>query len=322
MNVKIEKINKMKRLNRITTLFVAMLSMYFLTSCGDNESWAPGPQPAANNPGVYFDKDIPTIIEMEADQQGKLIDNTVTLRMGRDESKSGEALQVPIKVRYNDANLTIGQTATFEAGASTTELKISIGDFKFKEQYYFSIEVDENYSNPYKVYAKGENGGSTRLEANIEVVCLLGTATFTPVDYSSSTPPQFVPFEQKIYDNKDSTYTIKNFLYNNAGYKFSFAIDNDKNIRPLKSSGYHSDSDQRWYFYSENKNDESVQIPCYIPGTNPNDYVTYIYFYTPENTSRYTAFWMDLSTKTGRMMGFARYSVSSLGRIAFDFTWE
>lgn len=314
--------DKMKKISRITTYFIAMFAMIIPISCNDGNDWEPGPKPATNNPGVYFNKDIPNVIEMDADKQGVLLKEFITLQMGRDESKTSAALQVPIKIRFAESNLTIAETATFEAGASTAELKIGIGNFEIGKQYYFSVEVDENYSNPYKVYADGENGGSTRIDANIEVVCALGTATFTPTDYSSATPPQLIPFKHKIYDNRDGSYTIKNFLYNNAGYNFNFTIDDDKNIRPLESNGYHSTSDNRWYFYSENSDASTARIPCYLPGANPNDYVTYIYFYTAENTASYQAFWMDLSSKTGRMMGYARYSVSTLGRIAFNFSWE
>lgn len=312
----------MKNKNRITVYLTVMLAMITVISCDESDSWKPGPQPAPNNPGVYFDRNIPRVIEMEANQQGVLVNEFVTVTLGRDESKTSPALQVPVRIRYADPNLKIAEAVTFEAGASTAELKISVGEFEFSKQYTFSVEIDENYSNPYKAYSEGESGGSTRLDAKIEVVSVLGTATFTPTDYSGSNVPQFIPFEHIIYDNLDGSYTIKNFLYNNAGYNFSFKIDEENNIRPLSTNGYHSSDENRWYFYSENSDASSARIPCYIPGANPNDYVTYIYFYTAENSSSYTAFWMDLSTKTGRMMGYSRYAVSSSGRIAFNITWE
>jgi hypothetical protein len=299
-----------------------MSAMIMAVSCDDNNDWKAGPQPAANNPGVYFDKSASRVIEMEANQQGVLKNESVSIPVKRDESKASSALQVPVKVRYADANLTVTETVSFEAGSSSSTLKVAVGEFEFSKQYAFSVEIDENYSNPYKAYGDGESGGSTRLDAKIEVVCLLGTATFTPTDYSGSNQPRFIPFEHNIYDNLDGTYTIKNFLYNNAGYNFSFSIDEEKNIRPLTSNGYHSADENRWYFYSEDSDASSARIPCYIPGADPDDYVTYIYFYTAENSSSYTAFWMDLSTKTGRMMGYSRYNVSSSGRIAFNFTWE
>lgn len=312
----------MKNITAITAYLLAMCAMITVISCDDSDKWEPGPQPAPNNPGVYFDKSTPKVIELESNQQGVLINEYAVVKLGRDESKTASALHVPIKIRYADPNLTVAETAVFETGSSTAELRINVGKFEFKEQYSFSIEIDENYSNPYKVYDDDEKGGSSRLDAKIEVVSVVGRATFTPTDYSGSRKPEFIPFEHNIYDNRDGSYTIKNFLYNNSGYNFTFSLDEENNIKPLASNGYHATDEDRWYFYSENSSASSARIPCYIPGANPDDYVTYIYFYTAENSSSYTAFWLDLSTKTGRMMGYSRYSISSSGRIAFNISWE
>ncbi|RNC66810.1 hypothetical protein [Proteiniphilum sp. X52] len=312
----------MKNIIAITAYLSVICAIITVISCDDSDKWKSGPQPAADNPGVYFDKDIPKVIELEANQQGVLIQEFVAIKLGRDESKAGPALRVPVRIRHADPNLTVAETAVFEAGSATAELTIHVGKFEFKEQYAFSIEIDENYSNPYKVYGNDEKGGSTRLDAKIEVVSLVGEATFTPTDYSGSRKPEFTPFKHNIYDNRDGSYTIKNFLYNNSGYDLTFSIDEENNIRPSISNGYHDTDENRWYFYSENSSASSARIPCYIPGANPDDYVTYIYFYTADNPSSYTAFWLDLSTKTGRMMGYSRYSISSSGRIAFNISWE
>lgn len=312
----------MNKIYKIMACFVAMLTMIAVTSCEDSDNWEPGPQPAANNSGVYFDRKTPAVIEVEANQQGVLKKDHFTIKVGRDESKSTSALQVPITIHYAESNLTVSKTVDFEAGATTALLKIVIGEFEFSKKYGFSIEIDANYANPYLSYEGMANGGSSRLDAKVEVVSVLGTATFTMADNSGSNIPKFYPFEHNIYDNQDGTYSIKNFLFNNAGYDFDFSIDEDNSIRPLENCGFHSTGDYRWYFYSANVDASANRIPCYIPGANPDDYVTYIYFYTADNPSSYTAFWLDLSTKTGRMMGYSRYSVSSSGRIAFNISWE
>ena len=313
----------MNNIYKIMACFVAMLTMITITtSCDDNNSWEPGPQPAANNPGVYFDRKTPAVIEVEANQEGNLLKDYFTVKLGRDELKATSALQVPITIHFAESNLTVSKTVEFEAGASTALLKIVIGEFEFSTKYAFSIEIDANYANPYLSYEDMKTGGSTRLDAKVEVVSVVATATFTMADNSGSRKPEFYPFEHNIYDNQDGTYSIKNFLYNNAGYNFDFSIDEDNSIRPLEECGFHSTDDNRWYFYSANADASANRIPCYIPGANPDDYVTYIYFYTADNPSSYTDFWLDLSTKTGRMMGYSRYSVSSSGRIAFNISWE
>lgn len=312
----------MNKIYKIMACLVAMLTMIAVISCEDNDSWEPGPQPAANNSGVYFDQITPAVIEVEANQQGVLKKDHFTIKLGRDESKATSALKVPITINYAESNLTVSKTVDFEAGEATALLKINIGEFEFSKQYALSIEIDENFAHPYISYEDMANGGSTRLDTKVEVVSVLGTATFTMADNSGSNIPEFYPFEHVIYDNQNGTYSIKNFLYNNAGYNFDFSIDEDNSIRPLEECGFHSTDDNRWYFYSANADASANRIPCYIPGANPDDYVTYIYFYTADNPSSYTDFWLDLSTKTGRMMGYSRYSVSSSGRIAFNISWE
>jgi|GEM_PF-2409925 len=307
-------------MNKIT-IFLTLWVFIISVSCNDKDNCDSSPVPAANNPGVYFDKANPRIIEMEANQNLELVRDYFVVALGRDETKTGSALQVPITINYAKDNLTIPATVTFEAGSATTELHVNIGSYDFGSQYDFSIEISADYSDPYKKYDTNEDGGSTKFDGKVEVVCLVGAATFTPTDYSGTTQPEFTPFEQKIYDNQNGTYTIKNFLYNNAGYALTFELDDENNIRPVTSSGYHSISDNRWYFYSANSDASANQIPCYIPGDNPTDNVTYIYFYTAENTTSYQDFWLDMDTQTGRMMGYSRYTVSSSGRIAFDISW-
>ena len=312
----------MRKIYNIKTLLVAMFTLIAVTSCDDSDKWEAGPQPAPNNPGVYFDGKAPAVIEVEANSEGVLTKDYFTIMLGRDETKATSALQVPITIHHADPNITVSKTVDFGVGETTALLKITIGEFEFSTQYALSIEIDANFANPYMSYENIPNGGSTRLDAKVEVVSVLGAATFTMADNSGSNKPAFYPFVHNIYDNQDGTYSIKNFLFNNAGYDFDFTIDDDNSIRPLEDCGYHSTDDNRWYFYSENSSSSSYRIPCYIPGENPDDYIRYIYFYTADNPSSHTDFWLDLSTKTGRMMGYSRYSESSSGRIAFNISWE
>lgn len=309
----------MNNLNKIIAILVLGLLTTMSISCsGDDDNWSPGPQPASDNPGVYFSQDIPMLIEFEVNQQLELIQDYYVLSLSRDKSKTASALQVPVKIRHADKNLSVPEFVNFEAGSANAELKIFIDQYELGTKYNLSIEIDENYANPYNA---SEDAGSSRIDAKVEVVCLIATATFTPTDYSGTDQPEFMPFEQKIYDNRDGTYLIKNFLLNGANYNLKFSLDEDKNIVPSLDYGYHDVAENRWYFYSANSSASANRIPCYIPGQNQEDYITYIYFYTAENSASYQDFWLDLDAKKGRMMGYSRYSVSSSGRIAFNITW-
>lgn len=302
--------------------FWVVMCLFLVWSCDEDSNWTPGPEVNPDNPGVVFDANIPAVIEVEANQQGQLLSDYFTVPLLRDEGGSLPALEVPVIVHHASDNLIVSDKVVFEEGAATAFLEISVSEFEIGVPYDLSLEIDGRFTNPYLSYDENEKGGSSRIDAKVEVVSILGVATFTASDQSGSNPAVYYPFEHKIYDNQDGTFVIKNFLFNNMGYDFEFSVDDEMNIRPSESNGYHSVDDGRWYFYSENSSSSSYRIPCYFPGPNPDDYITYIYFYLAESTSSYQDFWLDLENKTGRMMGYSRYSVSSSGRVAFDITWE
>ena len=304
---------------------IANIVLFLLLSCGaasvscsDSDPWAPGLQPAANNQGVYFNKSNPRLAE--ASQETGSDQAVFTLLLGRDASKAGSAIEVPITVLYASTHLSIPKSITLESGSSSAELIIGVKEFEPGVKYEYSLEIDVNYADPYKLYDAGTSAaGSARFDGFVSVKpapVLLATAKFTP-----TAGPSFVPFDQELWDNLDGSYSFKNFLCNNAGYSFDFTIDNAKNIRPLISSGYHDVSQNRWYFSSTNNSSSSYYLPCYIPGA-PSDYVTYLYFYTAENTTSSQAFWIDLASKTGKMVGYSRYAIYSQGTITFDVLWN
>ncbi len=303
----------MDNIYKISVSLIIGLTMIMFMSCANDDKWSPGPQMASDNPGAYFDKSNPTSFQIEVDGDNELKQDYVIITLGRDKAKSASAIQVPITILSADANLSIPQTVEFAAGSTTAELKITMTEYEGGSSS-FSIEIDEDkYFNQY-------SDGYFQYSGQIKALVIL-TATFTPTDYSGSNKPEFTPFEQTIYDNQDGTYTIENFLFNNAGYNFTFSVDSENNIIPASTDGYNDTSENRWYFYKANSSSSSNRIPCYIPGNNASDYITYVYFYTKDNTSSYQAFSFDRTAKTGRMMGYARYSVSSSGRIAFNITW-
>lgn len=319
------KTNKqMKKINILSKLLLILSSIIIITSCDKSDDWKPGPQVSADNPGVFFSSTTPRIIEVGASSTGELKKDYFTITMGRDEFKASAALSVPIIIKNAPTNMSVDETVKFEAGATTAQLKIKISSFEFSTPYTISLEIDENYSNPYKSYGQGETGGSTKVDALIEVVSLLGEATFTPTDFSKAPATTFYPFVHKIYDNMDGTYTIKNFLYNNAGHNLDFELDESGNIKVAEDLGYHekgTGSSARWNFYSGPSSSSSNYIPCYVPTEDPKELIRYIYFYTDPGYSYYN-FNLDLEKKTGKMTGYARYELTSSGRVTFIISWN
>ena len=190
----------MNKIYNIKTLLLAMFTIIAVTSCDDSDNWEAGPQPAPNNPGVYFSGKIPGVIEIEANSQGNLIKDHFTIELGRDKLKSNSALEVPVIIHYVHPNLTVSDKVVFEAGASTAQLKVVLDDFEFATEYDLSIEIDEKFANPYLSYENMENGGSSRLDTKVQVLSLLGVATFKATPNSGSIKPDFYFFYQKYLD--------------------------------------------------------------------------------------------------------------------------
>lgn len=310
----------MKKINIFSKCLLILVTIFAINACDNSDDWKTGPQVSDNNPGVFFSSNTPYIIEVSANNAGELYKDYFTIAMERDKQKSTSALSVPITIKNAASNLEVDKTVEFEAGAEFAKLKIKINDFEFSTPYFLSLEVNEEYSNPYNAITKG----SSKIDARVEVVSLVGEATFTPTNFSSTIRTTFLPFEHKIYDNMDGTYTIKNFLYNNAGHNITFELDENGYIKVLEDIGYHeegSGSSGRWYFYSGPSSSSGNRIPCFIPYEGEADNIRYIYFYTDPGYSNFN-FWLDLDKKEGKMTGYARYVKSSSGRVTFDISWK
>lgn len=318
---------KMKTKHIIKYLFAIAAIITFM-SCDNDAAWEPGPQVSPDNPGVFFMSDIPNNIPVGVTQAGELRDDHIKIKLGRDEFKATNELVVPITVRYHAPNLRAEESVKFEAGKTTAELIIHI-DKPVDEKTVFpiSLAIDENYGNPYKIFGESEARGGTRIDLSINMISLLGIATFTLEPTSGSTPPNFLSWEQEIYDNHDGTYTIPNFLYNNREPEldFTFSINPENNyIIPLNSFWHvpGSGSSARWYFYTGEDDTDEFRVEGFIPpAPGYDDNIRYVYFYTSDSTS-YFGFWIDIDKKEGQMNGYARYQHASSGRFAIKFTWD
>ena len=159
----------MNNIYRISISLIIGLTMFM--SCGDDDKWSPGPQMASDNPCAFFDKSNSTLFQLEVDGDNELKQDYVIVTLGRDESKSVSAAEVPITVLSADANLSIPETVKFAAGSTTAELKITMTEYEGGSSR-FSIEIDEDkYFNQY-------SDGYYQYSGQINVVVIL-TATFT-----------------------------------------------------------------------------------------------------------------------------------------------
>src|SRR5690625_7861405 len=95
--------------------FWVVIFLFLVWSCGKDDSSAPGPNVKPDNQGVVFDGRIPTVIEVEANQQGELIDDQFTVPVFRDDQGSLSELEVPAIVRHASETLFVDVLVVFDA---------------------------------------------------------------------------------------------------------------------------------------------------------------------------------------------------------------
>ncbi len=317
----------MKNILKAIIFTTMMFAVLLATSCDSSETWEPGPVPLSDNPGVFFDQDIPALINAQA-EDGVLIENFVDFKVGRDDFKAGSALSVPLIHRSVSPMLKVPATVEFAAGDVFTTLRVEFeSGYEVSTPYGLILEIHPDFQDPYKVYAEGENAGTPLLNSAIQVISpiFLGNVTFEAKDFEKATDVVFHPFETELWDNFDGTYTFKNFLMNNQGHDFTFELEGI-NIEPVSYPMEHAN---RWYFYTGEEgqavDNADHRITCHIPSDHaPDHYIRYLYFYDSRSTADYQNFWLDLEKGEGKMTNYSRWSTSatSSGRFTFHLSWN
>ena len=99
----------MKTTKYIKLLASLLVCLVFVTvSCNKEIPWEPGPQPAADNPGVFFDQSNPNLIE-RSQCPGRTFARLFDHFGGQRQFKAASALSVPVTVHYADPSLTVEQ---------------------------------------------------------------------------------------------------------------------------------------------------------------------------------------------------------------------
>lgn len=308
----------MNKINNMSKLLCAVFFVAALVSC-NNDDYTPGEQVVANSPEVYFLGTNTVNAELDGMAEGE---KSVVLTLER--KKTEGALTVPIGVTHTSKGLVVPSAVQFESGAATTEIKITCtNELEFNVKNVFDIYIaDKKLTNPYSA----TNEGTVTFQGGVTVWGdweFLAEADVVVTDYSTSSPPAFEPYKQKIYKRGRNQYYIEDFCLNGRGFNFNFTT-NGIFIIPDKNSGYH-DGTSRWYFYdSEATNDPAgawdqnkYRIIGYLPNAQ-DEYLRYFYFYL--SGSNYN-FVFNEESKTATMTGFARYRAASAGRFTLKFSW-
>ena len=127
-------------MKRIIVYF--LLSAFLLASC-DESDWSPGPQEPSSVLGVYFDMERSSASAQLGDGE-----TSFTITLGRDGSRAAEPLVFPIIVEHADEGLSIPQSVTFAAGATSATLRIDITLADW-EHLKYRLKVDPNQFGDY-----------------------------------------------------------------------------------------------------------------------------------------------------------------------------
>ncbi|MDO4160447.1 MAG: hypothetical protein Q4D41_08335 [Prevotellaceae bacterium] len=146
------------RLNKLYFGLIAAVLTFAFASCSedDNYTWASMESGAQ----VYFNKDLPSTIDLSMDE------SSFTVTLNRVDST--ESLTVPIAVTQEDGSIfTIPTSATFAAGAKTTDLTISYNSADLQYGVYEEITLlinDEANTTVYGPSSYTFDAGATEWE--------------------------------------------------------------------------------------------------------------------------------------------------------------
>lgn len=125
-------------------MFIALMSIIALASCGDDDNYVAGAQDSADKVGVYF----PTTDggSNEVDPVDPTEFNIKVARMN-----TNGAVSVPLNVIANDDNVfQVPATAEFKDGEAETTVKVTFPDAKVGTTYALTVEVPQEYISLYK----------------------------------------------------------------------------------------------------------------------------------------------------------------------------
>lgn len=128
------------KFNKIFLMF-GMAAVGILSSCSDDNSYTPGAETGKYN-----------IAFTSASQNNKTLnitDSVFTIEVQRNASDAGDALTVPL-INHSSSELIVPGSVTFDAGATTAEIKIRIAEAAKAFIYYnVLISLPEKYTNQY-----------------------------------------------------------------------------------------------------------------------------------------------------------------------------
>ena len=125
-------------------MFIALMSIIALASCGDDDKYVAGVQDSADKVGVYF----PTT-DGGSNEVDPADPTEFTFKVAR--MNTNGAVSVPLNVVSNDeAIFHVPATAEFKDGEAETTVKVTFPDAAVGTTYALTVEVPQEYISLYK----------------------------------------------------------------------------------------------------------------------------------------------------------------------------
>lgn len=135
----------MKTIKYTFGLLLSLITIASISSCSEESVYTPGEEAAVEVSEYYFADGTETALTIGVN------DKEIVAVINRANAEEAATLDL-IVTNPNDTLFTIPETVTFEAGATSAELKIQVNDaIEFFTNYKFVVEIPEEFTNPYIV---------------------------------------------------------------------------------------------------------------------------------------------------------------------------
>jgi hypothetical protein len=296
----------MKTLN-----IIACAVLMTFASCAEKDIWTSGPQADPSSPKVYFE-----LSDGEVAPGGEFLNLAVSRK-----NTSG-AITVPITVVKSAPELSFPDASvTFAAGEKTVYYRVNFSsNSKYEIDYPFEVKIDEAFTDPYLIESPGFAGHLRRLEPWV----LVAEMDCTYEVRSGTNKPDYGPWKQKLYKKEIAgLFLIEDWCLNGTGEWYGdliFTVNENKQLIPDPTVGFHDTAAKRWYFYEPGKaatgDDTEYQINGRLP-TETGIYMTYFYLYTVGSTDSRFKMDFDEEARTATLGGYSRFSGSAFSSGAF-----
>lgn len=219
----------MKKLSFIILGLAVSAMTLTLTSCGDDDSYSPGPEVSADCPDVYFPSSNESTVYLDPATINANPDATWTQTVTVSRPDSVGSLTVPIIVDKKSDGMEIPSSVTFNDGEKTADLVVS---YTHPDNgLTATFHVDDSYANP---YTKKEGAASYSLTITLlQKVCNVTYSSQQRRSLSAKNTSHFANVTSEIWNCKGfNRFLWKDFCGSGIDVFFEVIVPTGSTFRP------------------------------------------------------------------------------------------